>query len=138
MGHFIIQELVDKETFSQFREDCWQLFPQKALDMLEGVREFFGVPITVNNWHTGGQFQFRGYRPKWYTGGASKSAHRSGMAFDCFVKGYTAEQARKSILLNQDHILLKEIQRLEGGVTWLHMDCLEPPQGKSRIYVFKG
>lgn len=137
MKYFQLQEIVDKKSFEKYGEQCWQLFPENSLVMLDNLREFFACPISCNDWFKGGQFQYRGYRPKWCNVGAVGSAHRVGMAFDLDVKGYTAEEARGKILSNKNNPLLSNIMRLEGGVDWLHIDRFEPPVGKDRIYVFK-
>jgi hypothetical protein len=109
------------------------LFNPAALRALDNLREFFGVPITVNNWHVGGQFQWRGYRndrcPQYSRG----SEHSKGNAFDCDIEGYTAEQARKKIIANKDNPLLVEIMRLEAGVSWLHFD-LKPVDKRIRVF----
>lgn len=136
MNHFTLEEIVDQRTFNRYGIDCWQLFPPGSLTMLENVREFFGVPLTCNNWHTGGPFQFRGYRPAWCNVGAKGSPHRKGRGWDVDVANLTAEQARQKIIADQNNPLLANIKRLEGGVNWLHLDDFEPPQGKNRIYVF--
>ena len=108
-------------------------FNSKALVALDNLRDFFRASITVNNWHIGGRFQFRGYRPQDCKVGAKLSQHRLGNAFDCDIKGYTAEEARQKILQNQNNPLLEKIMRLEGKVGWLHFD-LKPPN--NRIHVF--
>jgi len=113
---------------------AWLLFQSNALIALEKLREFFGVPVTVNNWHIGGSFQYRGYRPPNCKVGAKISQHKFGNAFDCDIKGYTAEEARQKILANQDDPLLMKIMRLEGNVKWVHIDCLPVKNG---IHVFK-
>jgi hypothetical protein len=137
--HFRIEELVDPDTLSKYGEDvCWEFFPDSSIDMLRGIRDFFDVPITINNWVFGGSFRFRGYRPPSCKIGAAHSYHRSGRAFDFDVKGLTAAQARKMILDNNDDQRLKGIWRMEDGVSWVHVDSGNPPDGKDRIYLFKG
>ena len=59
------------------------------------------------------------------------------MAFDCDVRNYTAEEARKKILSNEDDPLLQYVNRIEDGVNWLHIDSGTVPEGKQRIYLFK-
>ena len=130
---FKLQELVDKETFEEYGPKAWMFFNSKALVALDNLRDFFKASITVNNWHIGGRFQFRGYRPQDCKVGARLSQHRLGNAFDCDIKGYTAEEARQKILQNQNNPLLEKIMRLEGKVGWLHFD-LKPPN--NRIHVF--
>jgi len=139
MRHFRLEELVDKETFKQRGEEAWQLFTSDALIMLDDLREFFNTPITVNNWHSGGPFQFRGYRPPTYKPGVTPgSYHRKGMAFDCDVAGHTAFECRKMIVAaaKVDNPLVAKINRVEGDVNWLHIDCGKVPNGR-RIYVFQ-
>lgn len=121
--HFIIQELVDKATFEKFGEQAWMLFNPVALEALDDLRRFFNVPITVNNWHKGGYYQYRGFRPRSCNVGAEYSQHRLGNAFDCDIHGVTADEARKRILENQDSLMLFQITRLEDKVNWVHLDC---------------
>ena len=135
--HFILQELVDKKTFFEKGETAWALFRDDALIMIDGIREFFNAPVRINNWHLGGQFQFRGYRPPDYSGGAKLSMHRLGGAFDFDIAGYSADEARQKIIDNQDHALLKNIMRMELGVNWVHCDIKPVTPQQGRIYLFK-
>ena len=137
MKYFKLEELIDQRTFRNFGNTAWQLFTPESLEMLDNFREFIGVPVTVNNWHIGGQFSMRGYRPSWTDVGAINSPHKKGRAFDCDVEGMTAEEVRQKILENQDNPLLNRIMRVEGLVNWVHMDTNNPPEGKKRIYIFK-
>ena len=133
--YFKIQELVPPETFKVLGDDCWEFFPDSSIMMLDGAREFFGKPVTVNNWLWGGAFKYRGYRPPECPVGAPRSYHRSGRAFDLDVKGMPAEEVRRHIVDNQDNPLLIWINRMEKDVSWVHIDSGE---GKNRIYLFKG
>ena len=136
MLHFKLEELVDRETFEKHGSGAWMFFNSQALVALDNLRDFFRAPITVNNWHIGGEFQYRGYRPSNCLVGAKLSQHRLGNAFDCDIKGYTAEEARQKILANQDDPLLMKIMRLEGRVGWLHVDFMKLPKNIKRIHVF--
>lgn len=120
--HFRIEEIVDKFTYEKFGELSWQFFNPQALIMIDGIREYFDTQITINNWLWGGDFQFRGLRPKYADVGATHSLHRFGGAFDGDIKGVTAEEARQEILKNKDHELLKHINCIEAKVKWLHSD----------------
>ena len=119
---FKLYELVDKDTYFKYQQDSWNLFPAVALSMVDGLREYFDAPVTVNSWWWGGQLQYRGYRPPWCMVGAPLSYHKRGEAFDCDIKGLNAEDARKKILDFQHEPLLKKIGRMELGVNWLHID----------------
>jgi len=136
--HFSLEELVDRDTFGTLGEKAWELLHPKAIIALDGIREFFGLPVTVNNWVFGGTMQYRGYRPAHCGIGAPQSYHRRGMAFDFDVKGLGAETVRERIVEAKDHPLLHLIQRMEAEVSWVHVDIGKVPEGKSRIYLFKG
>jgi hypothetical protein len=138
MKHFKAYELVDHSTFDRMGETALDLFVPAALQALDDLREYFGAPITVNNWHAGGLLEWRGYRTlaKAAELGAPKSKHALGEAFDCDIAGMLAEDARKQIILDQDNELLKRIMRMEARVNWLHFDVAELPYGVQRIYMF--
>lgn len=136
--HFKLQELLDKATFELYGDDAWALFPNESIMMIDGIRDFFGVPVTCNNWLWGGSMQYRGYRPPDCPVGAAHSYHKSGRAFDFDVRGMTAEHVRTLIIMHKDDPMLKLINRLETDVSWVHTDSAQPPEGKSRIYLFRG
>lgn len=125
--HFIIEELVDPETHRLYGERAWQFFDVVALYSLDGIREFFDASVTVNNWIWGGRFTQRGYRGGNTQIGAVRSQHRNGRAFDCDIKGVSAEDARRQILAHQDAPRLRFITCLETDVSWLHFDCRNIP-----------
>ena len=135
--HFSLEELVDRDTFGTYGEKAWELLHPQAVTAIDGIREFFGLPVTVNSWKWDGEFQYRGYRPPHCGIGAPQSYHRRGMAFDFDVKHYSAEKVRQMILEQQDSPLLRNIMRLEADVAWVHMDIGNIPRGRDRIYLFK-
>lgn len=120
--YFRVYELVDKATYYQFGFKAFQFFNPLALQMIDGVREYFDAPVTINNWISGGDFQWRGLRTKACEVGGDYSLHRFGGAFDCDIKGLSAHEARKRIMADKDHPLLKNINCMEDGVNWLHID----------------
>jgi hypothetical protein len=137
MKHFALYELVDRVTYTKWGELAFGLFAPDLLIALDGVRDFFNVPITVNNWYGGGPFQYRGYRGPDCPVGAENSYHKKGMAADFDVQGLDADVVRGMIMEHQNDPLLEKIQRLEADVNWVHMDVGKVPEGKQRIYVFK-
>jgi len=139
MQFFALEELVDRATHQKYGDKAWELFETESLIMLDDLRRFFNVGVIVNTWwgHPQG-YQYRGYRSQDCKVGAANSYHKRGMAFDCDIKGYTAELARKVILENKDDPLLNRIMRMEADVAWLHIDRGQVPEGKERIYVFRG
>jgi len=137
--YFKSEELVDKKTFETMGENSLSLFNPEALVALDNLREYFNCPITVNNWHKGGMFQWRGYRTpeKAKELGSPNSQHAKGNAFDCTINGYSAREVRAEIIAHQDHELLKLITRMEANTSWLHFDLMELPKNKQRIYLFR-
>ena len=93
------------------------------LMMIDGIRQFFGKPVTINNWVFGGEFKLRCYRPGDTTTGAKWSKHKFGRAADMDISGFTAEQARSVILANHKNPYLSYISVMEAGVNWVHADC---------------
>jgi hypothetical protein len=136
--HFSIEELVDRATFERLGDEAWDLFHPDILQALDGVREFFDKPVTVNNWKWGGLYQFRGYRPPDCPVGTKGSYHRKGEAIDFDVKDMLAGIVRGMILEHQNDMRLITIQRMEADVGWVHIDTGKVPEGRDRIYLFKG
>lgn len=120
--HFKLQELVDRQTFEKLGSASIWLLDINMLKFLDGVREYFNSPMTVNNWASGGSFQSRGYRSMFDKTGASYSQHRCGRAFDFDVAGRSADEVRKIILDNQNVFPFSLITTLEIDVSWIHAD----------------
>lgn len=124
--NFWPEELVDKQTFDRFKGDIWFLFNQRALIALDGIRNYFGKPVTVNNWdypHTGKTFQYRGYRPHESPDWSQYSQHCLGNGFDCDIEGIPADDVRKEIINNKDNVYFYLITCLEIDIPWVHFDC---------------
>lgn len=131
--HFKIQELVDPATYEAMGENAWSLFDPYLLSTMDRIRQRYNVPVTINNWHRGGPFKDRGFRSSDSKTGAKLSAHRRGQAFDFDVDGKTADEVRKDILDNKEHIDFMFINRIEIGVSWVHIDLANVP---TRIQTF--
>ena len=134
--YFKAEELVDKETFQKFGENSFMFFDIRLLKTLDGIREFFGKPITVNNWHVGGTMDSRGLRTIKDKTGAPYGQHRFGRAADLSVQGMTAEEVRQEIIKNQDKPPFDEIIAMELNVSWVHIDFRNI--NYKGIYLFKG
>jgi len=89
---------------------------------MDQIRNYFAVPITINNWHIGGNFTQRGFRNDPATG-AKLSQHRFGRACDFDVKGVTAEEVRECIRQHKLDVPLSCMTRCEEGTSWVHIDC---------------
>jgi hypothetical protein len=92
MSFFKITELVPQATYQEFGEDSIQFLHPDLIPSLNALREKLGYGLIANNWDSGGTFNFRGYRPDWYKGGAPRSLHRKGMAIDFHGAGVPMKQ----------------------------------------------
>ena len=124
---FTMDELVDKATYDKYGESALVLFNPLILISLDNIRKYFDTPVYVNNWDSGGDLQFRGFRPRWSEVGSVYSQHRLGQGIDCTVKNYTAEYVRNVIINDKDNELFKYITCLEDKVSWVHADCRNIP-----------
>lgn len=138
---FAVKELVCPHTFNKFGKDSWQVFKTETLHTLYVMRfEIFKCPIIVNSYASG--YSQRGSRcnmcelvkNKTLKGVSYLSSHIYGNAIDFSIKGMTGEEMRMKIIDNQN--LLPYPIRLEGGVSWLHFDNNNTPNGE-KIYIFK-
>ena len=123
--NFDLREFVPPSVWQNFgAASRWFLDPQ-MLDLAQFYRDWFDAPITVNNWHYGGQFTERGFRVPDTNVGARLSQHKFGRAFDCNVRGMTPDEVRAEILSNEDLFMRKGLTTLESGdiaTTWVHSD----------------
>ncbi len=138
--YFSIKELVSKDVYLKYGETAWQFFDVRLLETLLFIREKLDLPITINNWHLGGEFQQRGFRENTCEIVRNRtkknhiycSAHVTGQAVDLDVNSMTAEDIRDWIVESQE--ILPHPIRLEDGVAWIHLDCRDA--GK-KVYLFK-
>ena len=103
----------------------YKLINPKIIELAVFYREYFKKPIVINNWHTGGTYTLRGWRPRNTKIGAKFSEHKNGNAFDCDVKGLSPNQVRKIILTDQNLFFSKGLRRVESLVNWVHSDIKE-------------
>ena len=123
--HFSLDELVDRVTLESHGENAWKLLDLDLVYAIDMLREYHGMPVTCNSWAIGGTFNWRGYRPRYCTIGATRSMHREGCAFDLDMQGLSAEGARdlvRKLYREGRHGWIEKIRRIETGVNWLHVD----------------
>lgn len=130
--YFSIQDLVDKTVFDKFGQTAWKFIDKDLLACLLIIREKLGKPITINNWHKGGQFSQRGLRTNispMVKGKTSLylSAHLFGKGVDFDVAGMTAVEVRAWIVANAALFPCKiRLERNMAGkpINWVHLDTL--------------
>ena len=143
--YFKPQELVSKIVYDKFGENSYQFFDEDVLKELDYIRETYGHPICINNWHLYGQYKESGLRSNRDSLVTSKktlylSAHCLGKAFD--IKDYNNIKGNNNRLYN--HVLnlmkqglLKKFRRLENITqtpTWVHIDCFQTKDNKYMVF----
>lgn len=133
---FDIDELVCKHTLAKWGDKAWQFLATDYLHALLIIRrDILQRPMYCNGY---GMFQ-RGLRCNMCPIVKEKdavylSSHILGKAGDFTVEGMTAKEARALIKANA-HLLPCNI-RMEGGVTWLHIDTLPQTGVTDKVYIF--
>lgn len=122
---FILQEFVPKEIYDQFGDNSIWFIDKDIVLLADFIRSRFGKPMTINNWHSGGQFNNRGFRmPNCATGGFL-SQHKLKNAIDFNIEGKTPQEVYKDIMDNQDMYLkagATTVEDIEYTNGWNHID----------------
>ena len=137
--YFDIQELVCDHTYAKWGEKAWQFLDTDLLHCLLILRrDIIKLPLYCNGQHA----HQRGLRCNMCEEVKKKkavylSSHCLGKAVDlsCSVKTMTAEKMRELIKQNADKFPCPI--RIEGGVSWLHMDVLPQYGITQKVYEFK-
>lgn len=135
--YFQITELVCPHTFSKWGQRSWQFLDTNFLENLLVIRrDILQAPMVCNH----GDATQRGLRCNMCELVSGKdsvylSSHILGKAADFTVQGMTAQEARSRIR-NNAHLLPHPL-RMEGGVSWLHIDTLPQYGIEAKIYEFK-
>lgn len=123
--YFELQEFVPPQIYSKFGDRSIQFLDPKIIALATAYREFFKLPVKINNWHTGGPYSYRGYRPPRVNIGSEYSQHKFGRAFDCNIGSYTSQQMFDLIVENFEHFKQYGLTTLENYKFtdgWLHSD----------------
>lgn len=125
--YFDLREFVDQETWNQFGEKSIWFIDQRLIDGVTLIRKEMQRPITINNWHKLGKFEYRGLRPKNCSVGAENSQHKYGRAVDISVLGMTTGQVYQWVANNWTTLGINKyfttIENIQYTKTWLHLDC---------------
>lgn len=136
---FDIDELVCNHTAAKWGDRAWQFLDTDFLHALLIIRrDILKAPMWCNS--KASNIYQRGLRCNLcelvqHKMSVYLSAHILGKAGDFTVEGMTAEEARSLIKANA-HLLPCNI-RLEGGVSWLHIDVLPQDGVIAKVYVFR-
>lgn len=139
--YFDVRELVCPHVHGRFGESSWQFLDTDYLRVLLVLRdELFKSCMTCNTWHVGGSYGERGLRCNQcgLVRGKSRaylSAHVLGKGGDFSVSGLSAGACRA--LIEGTSELFGCNLRIEGGVSWLHVDVLPQWGIVDHVYEFK-
>lgn len=125
--HFELEELVDKAFIDRFGGQCIGLLDMDLVKCLDDLRDAVG-PLTINDWHKGGNYKESGMRTPFTTTGAKFSMHRYGKAFDLKPKSITPMELYNHIM--HYHVLYPAIRRIENPEktpSWIHVDSFKHP-----------
>ena len=138
--YFDIKEFVDARTWGVLGVNAAWLVDPRTVRICDLIREKTGVPVTVNNWHMGGNFDSSGFRAKWDNTGGTLSQHRCGRAADIKVKGMIPLRVFQIINENKadfEAVGLTALEDLTYTPTWLHVDCRPRLDGSTGFKIVK-
>jgi hypothetical protein len=127
--YFRIEEFVPPTIYKAWGDGSIKFIDPKVIQIADAYREFFNLPVTVNNWvfnPKGSIYKERGYRTPSSKTGASLSQHKFGRAFDCSIKGLTTRELFNAVVANYEFFKqfgLTTIEDIKYTPSWLHSDC---------------
>lgn len=141
--NFDIRELVCPHCYDKFKDNAWQFLSTELLSILYTLRyQIFKKPITINDWHKGGNFSQRGLRCNMCDEVKNKttiylSAHCLGKAIDFNVKDMTSNNVNITIkdCTNQFRYPIRLETNTNG---WTHIDVYQPYGSNVSLIEFKG
>ncbi len=122
LQHFTTQEFVPKRIYKERKYKAIQLISYDLLHFIQSLRLALNLPITLNDWHVGGVYQYRGLRTTESEDYTPYSMHTFGKALDFKVSGMTAQEVRDWIIEHRDLDWVKPITFIEDAVSWVHVD----------------
>lgn len=135
--NFRLEEFIDPDTFGRFGESSIWFIDPRLVTLAQFMRDRLGKPCTINNWHTGGQYQYSAFDPPGgYRKATSLSQHRFGRAMDLKVSGMTADEVREDIINNYDIYREAGLTTIEDGdyaPTWCHIDIRDTKMSTLKI-----
>ncbi|NQY74332.1 MAG: hypothetical protein HRT90_06165 [Candidatus Margulisbacteria bacterium] len=121
--NFIVQEVVPKTIWKKFGRYSIRFVDKEMISIAQAIRIRFNQPITINNWHVGGSYQYSGYRPPDCCEGAFFSDHKMLLAYDIKVNGIPAPEVQHDIRIHWKSIYRDMgITAIEDDTpTWTHV-----------------
>lgn len=124
-SYFYLYEFVPKEIYERWGDKSIWFIDRRIVLLADFIRDRFGKPMTINNWHEGGPFSYRGFRQRSCEVGGDLSQHRFGRAIDFNIAGLTAQEVYKDLIDNQDMYLkagATTVEDINFTSGWTHLD----------------
>ena len=123
-NNFHLEEFVSKETFDYFGANSLRFIAPEIIEIAQYLRDWFGKPMTINNWINGGKFKWRGFRTPGCGVGAELSSHKRGMAIDFNFGALESEYVFNVIVDPKNKFFSKGITTIEKNtIGWTHISC---------------
>lgn len=138
--HFQIEELVPEYIYKRFGTSSTWFINPRLVHALEWIRVKSGWRLKINDWHTGGHFQNRGYRTPDSSVGGSLSQHKLTNAADISSVDATTQQIYDFILANEKEAIENGISCMEdinSTPTWNHIDVRFIASPQTKILIVK-
>ena len=132
--NFYLDEFIYPEAYNTLGEASAQLIDERLINIAQYFRDELGLPVTINNWYTGGQYKESGLRDRNTKTGSPKSAHKEGLAIDIKVKGMSGQQMYAWAKSRSRDLYALGVRRIETPTltpTWLHLDLKKHIYGES-------
>lgn len=118
-ANFTLDEFLDKATYEGLL---------RMANIAQYIRDTTGLAVTVNNWHTGGQYNYSGFRPPACTVGSPTSEHRDMNASDFKIGTWTGPEMFAWGEQHASELYALGARRFEDcsiTPTWFHVDGRE-------------
>jgi len=97
--NFHLDEFIHPDYMRKFGQNALWFIDHRIVTIAQELRTDLGVPITINNYETGGQYKSSGLRVQSAKIGAKYSQHKYGRAIDCKFKGISIQEVSDMISL---------------------------------------
>ena len=121
--NFELGEFIDPVTWMIRGQKSVELIDSRLITLAQFFHDYFKVPITINNWQSGGQYKESGLRTWLSKTGAAYSQHKYGRAADLKLEGLEPEYVRNEIRKNWPVFKSAGLTTIEKDTpTWVHID----------------
>jgi len=122
--NFSLAEFVPPDVLEQYPASGIWFIDQRIINIAQFIRDRYNLPVTINNYLTGGNYVNSGFRHPNSQVGAELSQHKQGRAIDIKVDGMFPEEVRQDIIRSWPLYRTVGVTTIETNTpTWTHIDC---------------